>query len=64
MAQDPTQQDLDSPEFNAVWSVIRKWDLDRGDISTSERCNYENATGTDVMTILNAIREVATIVPK
>jgi hypothetical protein len=55
---EPTEVDLQSSEFNAVWDAIKKWDLDRGDISTSNRCNYHGATGTDVMTILNALKKV------
>lgn len=51
-------KDFSCPEFNAVWQVIKKWDIDRGDLSTSERCNYSGATGSDVMKILDALRSL------
>ena len=52
MNKNPTPIDLASPEFNAIWNIIKKWDLERkpGD-------GYANANGTDVMTILNALRK-------
>lgn len=55
---EPTEEDLASPEFQAVWEAIKKWDIDRGDYSTTEsgRYMYAGATGTDVMTILNALK--------
>lgn len=47
---DPTKDDLQTPEFNAVWNAIKRWDIDRG---LNE--GWSHATGTDVMTILNAL---------
>jgi len=50
---EPTSSDLISPEFNAVWEAIKGWDLER------ERGEgYAGATGTDVMIILNALRNL------
>jgi len=50
---EPTPIDLASPEFNAIWDVVKKWDLERtpGD-------GYHHGTGTDVMEILNALRKI------
>lgn len=50
---EPTEEDLASPEFNAIWEVIKPWDIERkyGD-------GYAEANGTDVMTILSAVRPV------
>jgi len=50
---EPTPIDLASPEFNAIWDVVKKWDLERtpGD-------GYHHGTGTDVMEILNSLRKV------
>ena len=59
MNTEPTQHDLESPEFKAVWEAIKNWDLDRGD--TEGRTNYAGATGTDVMAILNAINHCRTV---
>ena len=50
---DPTPDDLNDPEFNAVWNAIKGWDL----------CRFpsiglvEGATGNDVMHILLALRK-------
>ncbi len=62
MNTEPTKEDLESLEFNAVWEAIKRWDIDRGNISTSNRCHYSGATGTDVMTILNALRSLKQLV--
>ena len=48
---DPTEADLADPVFNAIWSVIKKWD-----VSTENSGLYSGATGTDVMMILDAVR--------
>lgn len=47
----PTQADLDDPEFEAIWQVIKNWDIDGG-----MRAGYYHSTGSDVMLILNALR--------
>lgn len=48
---DPTQEMLDSPEFEAVWQAIKGWDIQRknGD-------GYAHATGNDVRHILDALK--------
>lgn len=52
MKTEPTQEDLQSPIFEAIWQAIKKWDIER------EYGNgYSGATGTDVKTILNAIKD-------
>ena len=50
---EPTKEDLISPEFNAVCEAIKKWDIERerGD-------GYAGTTGTDVMIILNALKKL------
>jgi hypothetical protein len=58
MSTEPTEQDLNSPEFKAVWEAIKKWDISRGYTKTSNRESYSSATGTDVMTILNALKSI------
>jgi len=48
---DPTEDDIYSPEFDAIWQVIKGWDIQR-----EEGAGYAGANGTDVMTILHALR--------
>lgn len=51
MDTEPTEKDLESPLFEAVWQAIKGWDIER-----EPGIGYAGATGTDVMTILNAIK--------
>lgn len=48
--QDPTEEDLQSPVFEAIWQAIKLWDIER-----DFEAGRAGATGTDVKTILNAI---------
>lgn len=57
-SNEPTEADIFSAEFNAIWEVIKKWDIDRGNYGTTNRNNYSTATGTDVMMILNALKTI------
>lgn len=52
---DPTPQDLADPLFEAVWTAIKAWDIQR----TPGR-GYAGATGTDVMTILTVVQPFLT----
>jgi len=51
--RDPTEAELKSPIFNAVWKAIKKWDISR-----DSNGMYAVATGTDVCTVLDAITPV------
>lgn len=51
MNTEPTKEDLESPVFEAIWQVIKGWDIQR-----ELQVGYAGATGTDVKTILNAIQ--------
>jgi hypothetical protein len=42
-----------SPEFNAVWDVIKKWDIQR-----TPESGYSHATGDEVVAILDALKSV------
>lgn len=53
--EDPTEQDLESPVFEAIWQAIKRWDIER-DYGQGRG----GATGTDVKTILNAIEPFLT----
>lgn len=55
---EPTQKDLESPAFNAIWNAIKNWDIDRGENGPDKRCNYSGATGTDVMAILKELGKI------
>lgn len=53
---DPTPSDLKDPFFEAIWQAIKDWDIRRvGQYSSAP----SDATGTDVMIILTAVRECA-----
>lgn len=47
----PTPEMLASPEFEAVWQCIKKWDINVPDAY----CGYSGATGNHVRAILDAI---------
>ena len=58
---DPTPEMLVSPEFEAVWQAIKKWDICRDPSQYANRGEptlYAGATGTDVRTILDALARV------
>lgn len=48
---DPTEEDLNDPVFNAIWDVIKTWDVNVGD-------GPMGATGNHVMKILQEVRKV------
>lgn len=50
--RDPTERELESPMFNAIWDAIKGWDISR----TSNGL-YSGATGTDVCIILDALNK-------
>ena len=49
---DPTEDDLKSPEFEAVWQAIKRWDIN----APYHYDGYCGANGSHVMLILNALR--------
>lgn len=49
---DPSTDDLQDPMFEAIWQAIKGWDIGRDGGGGS----YAGATGTDVMTVLSAVR--------
>ena len=63
---EPTSQDLINPVFNAIWEVIKHWDIGKeypADTDTpTDRIKfkggvlYSGATGSDVMEIVEAIK--------
>lgn len=59
--QDPTPEQMASPEFNAIWEEIKSYDIN----SPKEYDGYSGATGNHVAAILNALdRAGLTVVPK
>lgn len=46
---DPTEDDFNDPWFDAIWEVIKGWDIDTGD-------GPQGATGNHVRAILRAVR--------
>ena len=58
MYRDPLPSELNTPEFNAVWEAIKKWDIGRSeDILSDGRRMYSGATGNHVVCILDALKE-------
>lgn len=50
--RDPTPEELEDPQFNAIWNVIKTWD-----INVPEAYNgYCGATGNHVVAILDALK--------
>lgn len=49
----PTSDDLNSPEFNAIWHAIKRWDVNVPEFYVG----YCGANGSHVMLVLNALRE-------
>jgi hypothetical protein len=49
----PTEKDLMNPVFNAIWGVIKNWDVN---VPTHYH-GYTGASGSHVMLILNGMRE-------
>ncbi len=57
--RDPLPEEIDTPEFNAVWDCIRRWDIGLPwDIHKSGGQLYSGATGNHVVAILDALRGV------
>lgn len=54
---DPTEADLRSPAFNAIWRAIKDWDIADGyNLYTGQR-EYSGAIGNHVMAILKELRD-------
>lgn len=51
---DPTQGMLASPEFEAIWQCIKKWDINVPNVYAG----YMGATGNHVRAILDALKGV------
>lgn len=50
----PTGADLADPQFKAIWSTIKSWDI----ADATHYGGYCSANGSHVMLILNALREL------
>jgi len=62
--RDPLPYEVDLLEFNAVWNVIKNWDIGRPTAITKDGCQlYAGGNGTDVVTILDALRGAGIIEP-
>jgi hypothetical protein len=51
---DPTPEMLNSPEFEAIWQCIKKWDINVPDAYSG----YCGANGNHVRAILDALAKV------
>lgn len=52
---DPTAEELETPEFNAVWATIKSWDICVPEVDGGL---YSGATGNHVRAILDSLRNV------
>lgn len=52
---DPTSEQLADPRFEAIWQVIKTWDIN---VPRAYR-GYCGATGNHVRAILDALQQVA-----
>ena len=60
--RDPMPYELDLEEFNAIWDLIKTWDIGLPfDITTSGAQLYSGATGNHVVAILDALRAIGEI---
>lgn len=50
----PSEEDLKSQEFNAIWKVIKAWDVNVPEYYRG----YCGANGSHVMLILNELRKL------
>ena len=51
----PSEEDLKSQEFNAIWKVIKSWDVNVPEYYRG----YCGASGSHVMLILNELRKLS-----
>ena len=57
MFRDPKPEEINTPEFNAVWDCIKHWDIGIPyDISDDGGQMYSGATGNHVVCILDALK--------
>lgn len=50
----PTSEQLNGPVFNAIWDVIKRWDVNVPEYYDG----YCEANGSHVVLILNALKEL------
>lgn len=50
----PTESDIKSEEFNAIWDVIKNWDISAPDYYNG----YSGASGSHVKLLLEALRPI------
>ena len=53
----PTEEDLNSPEFEAIWRCIKSWDVNVPEFYEG----YCGANGSHVKLILNALRDAGVL---
>ena len=57
--RDPLPEEIETPEFNAVWDLIKHWDIGLPqDITEDGGQLYAHATGNCVVAILDALKGV------
>jgi hypothetical protein len=57
MLPSPTEQEINSPEFSAIWQLLKKWDISTHLDSNGKRY-YTGGNGSHVKMILDALKPV------
>ncbi|KKM95289.1 hypothetical protein LCGC14_1189650 [marine sediment metagenome] len=55
--RDPKPEELETPEFNAVWEAMKGWDI-AVPKELDESGLYSGTTGNHVVAILDALRNI------
>ena len=50
--RDPTPEELETPEFNALWELMKAWDI----CTTGNYDSYSNTTGNHIVAVLDALK--------
>ena len=62
--RDPKPEELDTPEFNAIWETIKHWDIGLPfDLAEDGTRLYGEATGNHVVSILDSLRAIGKLRP-
>ena len=59
--RDPDPYELDLPEFNAIWDLIKHWDIGIPQDIEAGKQYYSDATGNHVVAILDVLRKLGVV---
>ena len=65
MYRDPKPEEINTLEFNAVWNIIKHWDIGLPEDIGPEQCQlYSGGTGNHVCAILDALNNAGCLINK